>query len=447
MKIFTQSILAAMLIWASGLMMLSCNKNVKRAGVNPPFEKVRIAYTEHEIVPAQGKEIKLPNGTVITVPENAFKDADGNLVTETVTLKYREFHTPAEIIASGIPMLYDSAGETHCFESAGMFDINAATKADKPVFIADDRNITVKMGSFRSGDDFNFYRFEEGENNWNYLGIKPAEPNVEKQQKTATLGTTPAKPIKPQTANKNAAVFDLKVNYTKFPELKEFASVMWQYAGTDAASNPEKNKWLFDKNWESVTLKPENADEGIYKLKLKTSGRDFETLVRPVLRGENYNKAMADFKKKADVYNARMDEALKLRRQADLLRTFQLKNFGMYNWDRIYKQPYVVPVAANFKYDDNYSTKINAIYLISGNERTVMPFDPQYNNTIYFDPNTRNCLLAILPGDKIAVFGANDFKALDIQKIKSNGDYTFNMKTLDKVIETPEDLDEILKNI
>lgn len=446
MQLYIRSIFAALLIWTIALSSFSCKESAKKAGINPPFTKARIPYIEYEVDAEKGQEIKLSNGTVITIPANAFSDAKGNSVSGNVIIKYREFHTSGQIIASGIPMLYDSAGKIHHFESAGMFDIQGFTKDNKPLKMADGKNITVKMASYRKENNFSFYKYEEGQG-WNYLGISQAEPNIAKQEQIAALGPVPEKPVQPRKANKNALVFDLNVNYALFPELKEFVSVMWQYAGTDPATDPEKNAWLFDKKWDSVSLVSENRDSGTYTLNLTTSGRSFQTIVKPVLRGENYQKALEDFKKKADAYNLRMDKELNLRRQADVFRTFQLSGFGIYNWDRIYKMPYAVAFPASVQTDDYQQDEIPTIFLISGDERVVVAYKNSDLGLFSFNPREKNALLAVLPDDKIAVFSSADFKKLDIEKIKADKNYTFEMKTLDKVIETVENLDEIINSL
>ncbi|NJN77433.1 MAG: hypothetical protein HC803_03155 [Saprospiraceae bacterium] len=63
-----------------------------------------------------------------------------------VDISYREFHDAAAIIASGIPMT-NSEGDKY-METAGMFEINGSQNGQE-VGIADDKEIEVKMGSFR----------------------------------------------------------------------------------------------------------------------------------------------------------------------------------------------------------------------------------------------------------------------------------------------------------
>ena len=74
------------------------------AFIAPPFEGVNVGFQNYEINAADGGEVTHPTGTKLTIPKNAFLNAKGEVVEGNVTLKYREFHNPAEILVSGIPM-------------------------------------------------------------------------------------------------------------------------------------------------------------------------------------------------------------------------------------------------------------------------------------------------------------------------------------------------------
>lgn len=438
---------------AAGLLavtaVISCSKAVRTVSVKPPFEKVNVAYEVYNIDPVKGGEVLMPNGTRITVPENAFVDAKGELITAPVELKYREFHTPADIIASGIPMVYDSAGQTCNFESAGMFDINAFA-GQEPVFIADGKNLSVEMASFKPGDDFNFYYYDQQANNWQFQGQKAAAINQGKQEEMQAFGKEPEKPLIPEKVDKNTPVFNLDVDYSLYPELQEFEGIMWQYAGTNPKQNPDNNPWLFEEDWKYVELNAINTEKGLYKLHLNAGKRAFETVVKPVLKGADYEKALAKFKVKMGSYEqaitARKQEVDRLQRQADLVRTFQVSNFGMYNWDRIYKQPNAVPITANFDFDQKVDKKNVVVYLVSGKDKAVVTYYAGANNPFSYDPKDRNCLLAVMPGDKLAVFEESDFEKLDPEAMRK-ANFTFRLRTLDKTIASLDELNEYIKGI
>jgi hypothetical protein len=132
----------------------------KVSNIKPAFQSIDVEFKHLVVDTEKGAVVKLPNGTKITVPKNAFVDQHNQPIVGSVDLAYREFQNAAQILASGIPMTYDSAGVTHQFESAGMFEIRGF-QDDKPVFIAKDKGIDVAMASFVKGNDFRFYYFDQ----------------------------------------------------------------------------------------------------------------------------------------------------------------------------------------------------------------------------------------------------------------------------------------------
>ncbi len=135
--------------------------------VHPPFPGVDVRKNIYETDAAAGGEIEYPSGTRIFIPQNAFVDANGNEVKGNVTIDYREFRDPVDILVSGIPMDYDSGGVKNHFVSAGMFEMNASVNGQE-VFLAPGKNVDMKFAVVDTGDDFNFYKLDE-QKGWQYL--------------------------------------------------------------------------------------------------------------------------------------------------------------------------------------------------------------------------------------------------------------------------------------
>lgn len=132
----------------------------KVSNVKPVFSNTDVAFKHLVVNTEKGANFKLPNGTKIVVPQDAFVDKNNKPIVGNVDLEYREFHNAAQILASGIPMTYDSAGVKHQFESAGMFEMRGFQN-NEPVFIAQNKGIDVDMASFVKGDDFRFYYLDQ----------------------------------------------------------------------------------------------------------------------------------------------------------------------------------------------------------------------------------------------------------------------------------------------
>jgi len=135
--------------------------------VNPPIKGIDVTRKYYNINPAIENILVYPSGTKIWIPANAFVDMQGNTVTDNVKIAYREFRDQVDILVSGIPMKYDSAGTVNDFESAGMFEILASV-GDKPVALADNKNINLNFQTTSADSTFNFYAYDDKTGNWDF---------------------------------------------------------------------------------------------------------------------------------------------------------------------------------------------------------------------------------------------------------------------------------------
>jgi len=445
-----------MLLLSAVLFILNnCSMKVSEQAVNhvaPPFENVNVAFHENTIEPLNGGTIKLDNGTKIIIPKYAFKDAEGNIIKSKVKIQYREFHNSAQILLSGIPMKYNNEN----FQTAGMFEVKGITEDNKTVQLAEGKSMIIQMASFVKGEEYNFYFYDEQKGGWILKGNSPVIENAEKKIKLADLPITPSLPLKPQRQQANSLVFDLDVNTSMYPELRNFNGVVWQYAGNDSESDPAKKPWVFNEKWSYVELNRSENGKGKYLLHLRNSKRDYTAEVTPVLNGKYYRQALARFEKSMDEYeissqDIRMEED-RLSKEADLLRTFSVNNMGIYNWDCFYKnQPNVVTFNADFKLNEQVPgvnmENIN-VYLLTGDQRAVVTYNKYYKQNFTFNPSDVNKLVAVLPGDRIAIFRNEDFKNLAAQfQPGEKSTRTIILKVIDQQVVTAENLYAVLATI
>lgn len=300
-----------MLFDATGKLRKSANDDFQ-SSITSPFanKNIDVAYHEWELDANQSKVLKLKNGSNIHVPASAFVNKYGQPIKGKVKIKYREFHNAADIIASGLPMNYDSAGIRYHFESGGMFELRGSQQG-KPVFIADNKDVEVNMVSYNKDKRFNHYFLDEGaprpnqgiaqaqmlpslpvfqqnaQPQWKLIGnavTTPLDTNLkgEESQAQAYGGNgkprkeaikRPRKgPIKPSllkettTATKTKLIekpsvatkdyFELKYALDFEPELKVFAGVKWAYADNLSAYDPKgaKQNWVLNEPWHKVIL-------------------------------------------------------------------------------------------------------------------------------------------------------------------------------------------------
>lgn len=135
--------------------------------VNPPIKGIDVARKYYNINPSIENVLVYSSGTKIFIPANAFVDKEGNSITENVKIAYREFRDQVDILVSGIPMKYDSAGSVNDFESAGMFEMFASVGKD-PVELAKGKNIDLNFASTSVDSTYNFYAYDDKTGNWEF---------------------------------------------------------------------------------------------------------------------------------------------------------------------------------------------------------------------------------------------------------------------------------------
>ena len=137
------------------------------ANVKPPIKGIDVKRTSYSVNTSLDNVLIYPSGTRISIPANAFVDKDGKAVAGTVSIKYREFRDPVDIMVSGIPMKYDSAGQRSDFESAGMFELTANVN-NEAVKLAPDKKIKMNFNTVNADTTYNFYVYNDSTGNWQY---------------------------------------------------------------------------------------------------------------------------------------------------------------------------------------------------------------------------------------------------------------------------------------
>ncbi len=140
----------------------------------PKLVKERQVFTVDVDLPVS---ILTESGTRVKIPANALVDANGNPVQGEVNISYREYHEPLEVLLSGIPMTFDSAGARHQFQTAGMFELQAVKEGEE-VFIKPGEKIKIEMQSMDDESDYNLYALDETQG-WQNINTAPANPPVQ----------------------------------------------------------------------------------------------------------------------------------------------------------------------------------------------------------------------------------------------------------------------------
>ncbi len=424
---------------------------IQKLTIAPPMENLELPVSRFTASAVKASTLQLDNGGSIEIPSGAFVFADGTPVNETVDIVYREFHSPAEIIASGIPMrILTEEGRDAWMQTAGMFRIEGSVKG-QPVFIAPEKTLTVTMASEVDGV-YDFWRFDAEQGNWDNLGAGSPSPNPARLAGAERPAAKPIPPVKPAAVDKSKPALNFDINYSKFPELRQLRGIIWQYAGNNKAEDPASNAWVFSEPWESSSLTATET-EGVYRLELSGEEKEYSIPVKPCQSGRNLEDAMAAYQQKLGEYQQflaayQQKEALEAR-QAAFIRSFQINDFGVYNWDVIWKMQENIPLAANFSFEGVAVPKdMITVYLITGGRRAVVAFPYSDWDKFSFNPETDNRLVALLPDNRFAVFSQEDFQAVKEQLLDAKGgQFTFKMKVKELKIESVASLNKALADL
>lgn len=309
--------------------------------INEPFQKAKVNYTSYKVDNSKGADIKHPSNSKIKIPKKSFVNKQGEEIKGEVEILYREIHDQAEIIASGIPMTYDSAGIRSTFESAGMFEIKGYQNGE-PVFIKKDQPLTVEFCSKDADDHFNQYYLDTVAKNWQYIkrdnpvALENAKPQSAEdkaalkkldQKYLPAINAIPKridsvkvvytkkidkleKPAQPAKPNKSSGrpQFELDVDYKEFPELAAFKNAQFEIG----AENQNFDKSLTTVTWSSADISEGPTKGKNYLLTLKLRDRVEKLIVYPVLSGNDYEAAEKKYEDKFEKY-----KTLLTKREAD----------------------------------------------------------------------------------------------------------------------------------
>lgn len=399
------------------------------SAIRPPLEGVDIPMRDFTFDASRGSTIRTPSGTRITVPAAALTDEKGRPVKGRVKLQFREFHTPAEILVSGIPMRYDSAGTNYDFVSAGMFEI-AAEQNGRALKIRKGKAINVELASYKEDEGYSFYQLNPKTGGWKNEGIALSRKNDRKLSELK------------QFKDDNLVVFD--IDYSAQPELERFHNICWTYTGSDPKKDPLHNDWILQERWRDITVSPLGKG-GEYRITLSNRQQRIELEMAPYFTADQHEQEAAfasqvtDYEQLvADRKNA--EEAIQL--QADLTRSFAVSEFGFYNWDKIdkiVKEQQLAVVNATFTLDGEALPATARLYHIDGKDK-LLARDGSTWEKLVFQPRDNNRLLVVLPDNRVAIADRTDF-----DRAKDKPEAVFVLERIQKRMTSMEDVKRLLE--
>lgn len=118
-----------------------------------------------KINPYMASKIITREGSVISIPPNAFVSRSGEIISDSVQVDFTYIKDQIDMAFAQIGMETKIDGEGYLLESAGMFEINATVNGAF-LSLAAGKTIEVDMVS-GTGGAFNVYDFDDQNNTWN----------------------------------------------------------------------------------------------------------------------------------------------------------------------------------------------------------------------------------------------------------------------------------------
>ncbi len=402
--------------------------------IKKPYNNVNLD-SELIVVDTQKDSLyKLDKGGHIYVPANSFVHLSGEMVSGSVEISIEKYTSLSDIILSGIPMKYDSAGIEYDFTSAGMYNISGK-KDNEPIAIAPQKSIEVGITSYiEDSPCFNFYQLNEN-GNWNYLSTEEATHNPDFPKDLII-------PEEPKVIQGEELVFDLNIQKMSKYDNSELQFFLWQYDGLN--SDTIDKAILSNINYKNLELIKTTKSQWSYDLKLKDKNKTVTIPVKPAFTEENIEAAMQEYKKALKTIEANQAAADAIE-QGNFLRVSSIQNFGIYNYDRVINDPERIKVSATFDVGKEYSNEFITVYLISREQNAVISYGSYTFDKFSFNPVHNNILVATLPNNEVAVMDTKTFKN-NTSLGKTNAIH-FKLNLLDQLVTNSKELDDLIESL
>lgn len=464
--------------------------------IQAPFKHVSKGFERFVFDNAYAHTFRLPNGSRIHLPENAFCHANGAELDldERVTLSYREFHDAADLILGGIPMAIQTAKAVEHLETGGMFDIRANSNG-KTLKLNPGKRIKVELASYVKGNDYQHYFFDP-QNGWKEISKTNSYPNPYPQ--LARKQTEKVKATHFDVPMGNAyfvfnyeSILDIEVlpyeqeegslwlnwqKYTKDMSFGKNPSIIqkvkaygFEWAGIQS-NTPIKVmgneypagmilwKKLENKNFPAWAAKGYYAElkadkskgANVYEMKLDNGEEEFYMDVEAVMPLKDLYAFSPEYWKnnRAEALAQVEAEEARVAKEATLLRAFDINQMGIYNVDKIMREPNPVLVKADFRFPTGKESlrKANQVYYIPANNRSVIVYNPEANPKIALSPSQPARLLTVLADGSFGIFDLNQFKKIPFQALskQEKPSYTFDFIADGRKVDSEKSLRAVL---
>lgn len=329
----------------------------------------------------------------------------------------------------------------------------------------------------RKGDRLEFNTQAEAQDK----ALKTIGNDCRRAYKITDYYPTKAKPAAPKAANDDLYRFLIDVNPEEFPEFTVYENTEFQVGPENTGFT---SKQAEEGLWEDMILEEKVAGESFDVTFIRGNER-LNLIVYPVLSGENLEAAQQEFKqkfaqyetklatrkdnerKKEEEYLARLEE---LREEAEaaaeayqkriakraemwamnseVVRSFTVQGFGIFNCDSPQKFPKGAVIAADIVDEDGQAITAQWFYLAEKSRKALFTygaFDSKVrqgaNHTFRFNPKKRNVAWCVTDDAKLAIYEPALFASLPRDR---QTDATMQMRVIDTEITNVDQVRKLL---
>jgi hypothetical protein len=358
--------------------------------------------------------IATSKGTLIKIDPNTFTYANGAIVYNQIQIKVREMHTANDIFKSGIPMSVDAA-RNNFLQSGGMLEIRAFDNTEE-LKIADGKSIDIELANFSPANGFSLF-YLQGNENWKVndtFNLKKNERKANALNKIVNLLKQPFKK-KSSLVNDNYLIV---ANLKEVPHLKAFQNQNWKILD---GTNPEIVEKCMRFSWDDVVVTPIKNKKNIYNLAFTRSimvqGSGYDTISLNVQATPSYTSDTS-FTKQLDEYNKAIvrlnDEKIRLQAEADMVSSFQIRQLGIWNIDKIMNNEDLVKYSLKFDFEKQIDPLVNHVklFVLYEEDNSVVYYLPQDWDKVRLSKTKRTSLVAVLPNNKVAFVDSKSVNAM-----------------------------------
>lgn len=395
--------------------VISCsNKKVSYdQKIEAPLAGSSLAFDLYAYKQDTSIRIATPKGTIISIDANTFIHANGIAVSNQIIIKVREMHTAMDIFKSGIPMSVDGARKDF-LQSGGMLEIRAFDNKEELV-IANGKSIAVSLALYTPSSGYSLYHLNENQN-WQVTDSFVVQKNERKKSGLDKIISFLKNPTK-QNRRAGNDEFEIVANVKESPQFRAFQNQKWKIVdGTD----PEMVKMSMRMSWDDVAIKPISVKQNIYRLiftrllTVQGSGEQNKSLTvqaSPVNTGDTaFAKQLVNYEETIVKMN---NEKLRLEAEADMISSFRIRQMGLWNIDKIMNMEELVSVSLKFDFEKDLDPYVHHIklFVLHEDDNSVIYYLPQDWKNVRLSKFKRNSLIAVLPGNRVAVVDANTVKS------------------------------------